>query len=148
MQLDMGNTIAVWTNVSNTDMRIQFSGFDVEQNTTRTIDGVKCDELYREQMIREQDDEGSYKYFTDQFGYDDGWICPNATTIQINESPFMVKIVDCGEASGDLYAQNILCSPTPFTGLFTTFFKLISTNFEADEYFQNRALQLYNVDYG
>lgn len=48
MQLDMGNTIAVWTNVSNTDMRIEFSGFDVEQNTTRTIDGVKCDELYRE----------------------------------------------------------------------------------------------------
>ena len=63
------------------------------------------------------------------------WVCPNATTIEVNgKGTVSADVVNCGVAHGDVYANNADCNTTTH-GAFFVDLRLVSTNLRADDYF-------------
>ena len=76
------------------------------------------------------------------------WICPNITSdFQIiggsHNQTLLAKVVKCGTAVGDVYANGTECSRIGLKSNLVTTFKLVSTSFDPYLYRERQQYQLH-----
>ena len=149
----IGNTIAYSIDTPGFSMnetsamfRIQFALDNEQKDEMNYIEGVLCTEMYKDQIMAETATKESKTIeFNKILNNSTQWICPNTTKIKIGpERSFIVSVVACGQATGDVYAQDIACSAEALPAKLTVASMAISTYFEPHLYHDEHKLHLYN----
>ena len=92
--------------------------------------------MYADQIEAERNGTISTDYFTDTFtGVEVPWICPNASSIRIDDNTLTAYILPCADARNGSYANNVTCSADQYDGGLWVSAMLVSTNFDAHDFY-------------
>mmetsp|Transcript_37599 Transcript_37599/g.49496 ORF Transcript_37599/g.49496 Transcript_37599/m.49496 type:complete len:155 (-) Transcript_37599:1021-1485(-) len=131
-------------------MRVEFSYIDgnfAYENRSK-IKGVYCTDYFSEQIAAEKNGTANDDFLTKSFTEDKNvnWICPDLKTIDLNSTQILeIRVLACGEAEGDAYADAVECDNDPLKVV--EYVKLdvmvISSNFAPNDYLNGSQLQRF-----